>query len=150
MSYPVDPSESPVEGHIAVASRLRHLVSGLQVARGGGGGNCEVIPVLLIEQVFETALLQDGIHPDPAAMAERITLLMQAATGTTAGELDFASAPKVDEPEIKEKPDFDLGNMGIEDAQFQDIQDMIENMPEADGNEEDAPEEEAPEDNEEE
>lgn len=37
---------------------------------------------LVVEQVFETALLQDGIHPDPAAMAERLTLLMQAATGT--------------------------------------------------------------------
>ncbi len=37
---------------------------------------------LVVEQVFETALLQDGIHPDPAAMAGRLTLLMQAATGT--------------------------------------------------------------------
>ncbi len=34
----------------------------------------------VIEQVFETALLQDGIHPDPASMADRLTLLMQAAT----------------------------------------------------------------------
>ncbi len=32
------------------------------------------------EQVFETALLQDGIHPDPAAMAARLYSLMQAAT----------------------------------------------------------------------
>jgi hypothetical protein len=37
---------------------------------------------LVVEQVFETALLQDGIHPDPAAMASRLTLLMEAATGT--------------------------------------------------------------------
>lgn len=36
---------------------------------------------VVIEQVFETALLQDGLHPDPAAMADRLTLLMQAATG---------------------------------------------------------------------
>ena len=42
---------------------------------------------LVIEQVFETALLQDGIHPDPAAMAPRLQLLMQAATGTPASEL---------------------------------------------------------------
>ncbi len=35
---------------------------------------------VVIEQLFETALLQDGLHPDPAAMAERLTLLMQAAT----------------------------------------------------------------------
>ncbi len=34
----------------------------------------------VVEQVFETALLQDGIHPDPAAMAARLYELMQAAT----------------------------------------------------------------------
>jgi hypothetical protein len=37
---------------------------------------------VVIEQLFETALLQDGIHPDPAAMADRLLLLMQAATGS--------------------------------------------------------------------
>lgn len=36
------------------------------------------------EQVFEIALLQDGIHPDPAAMAGRLYTLMQAATGGAA------------------------------------------------------------------
>ncbi|MBE0688804.1 MAG: molecular chaperone HtpG, partial [Anaerolineae bacterium] len=35
---------------------------------------------MVVEQVFETALLQDGIHPDPAGMAERLTQIMQAAT----------------------------------------------------------------------
>ncbi|MCA9904521.1 MAG: molecular chaperone HtpG, partial [Anaerolineae bacterium] len=35
---------------------------------------------MVVEQVFETALLQDGIHPDPASMAERLTQIMQAAT----------------------------------------------------------------------
>ena len=35
----------------------------------------------VVEQVFETALLQDGIHPDPASMAARLYTLMQAATG---------------------------------------------------------------------
>ncbi len=44
------------------------------------------------EQVFETALLQDGIHPDPAAMAARLTLLMEAATGSNTAELDYNSA----------------------------------------------------------
>ncbi len=44
------------------------------------------------EQVFETALLQDGIHPDPAAMASRLTLLMEAATGTQSSDLDFDTA----------------------------------------------------------
>jgi molecular chaperone HtpG len=34
----------------------------------------------VIEQVFETALLQEGIHPDPAGMASRLTMLMEAAT----------------------------------------------------------------------
>jgi molecular chaperone HtpG len=43
---------------------------------------------LVIEQVFETALLQEGIHPDPAAMAPRLQLLMQAATGTPTSDLD--------------------------------------------------------------
>ena len=38
----------------------------------------------VVEQVFETALLQDGIHPDPAAMAARLYELMQAATGGAA------------------------------------------------------------------
>lgn len=43
----------------------------------------------VVEQVFETALLQDGLHPDPASMAERLTLLLQAATGTPAADLDY-------------------------------------------------------------
>lgn len=34
----------------------------------------------VIEQIFETALLQEGLHPDPASMADRLVLLMQAAT----------------------------------------------------------------------
>lgn len=36
----------------------------------------------VVEQVFETALLQDGIHPDPASMADRLYMLLQAATGS--------------------------------------------------------------------
>lgn len=53
---------------------------------------------VVIEQVFETALLQDGIHPDPAAMAPRLQLLMQAATGTAVNNLDFSSvSSKVDD-----------------------------------------------------
>lgn len=43
----------------------------------------------VVEQLFETALLQDGLHPDPASMAQRLTLLMTAATGTPTDELDF-------------------------------------------------------------
>jgi len=35
---------------------------------------------VVVEQVFETALLQEGLHPDPASMANRMYQLMQAAT----------------------------------------------------------------------
>jgi len=50
-----------------------------------------------VEQIFETALLQDGIHPDPAAMADRLTALLQAATGS-AEQIDFSrvAPPKAD------------------------------------------------------
>lgn len=54
---------------------LLHNLSGLLAQNGDN-------PVIdmVIEQIFETALLQDGIHPDPAAMADRLTALMEAAT----------------------------------------------------------------------
>ncbi|MEL7433851.1 MAG: molecular chaperone HtpG [Chloroflexota bacterium] len=58
-----------------------------------GEGDNPLIDVV-IEQVFETALLQDGIHPDPAAMADRLTALMQAATGS-AGSVDFSRVAPV-------------------------------------------------------
>lgn len=48
---------------------------------------------VVVEQVFETALLQDGIHPDPAAMAPRLQVLMQAATGTPISELNIQPTP---------------------------------------------------------
>ena len=56
-------------------------------------GGDDALVDAVVEQVFETALLQDGIHPDPSSMAERLTLLMQAATGTSSAELDFDDAP---------------------------------------------------------
>lgn len=46
---------------------------------------------LVVMQLFETALLQEGIHPDPASMAARLNVLMEAATGTAVETLDFAS-----------------------------------------------------------
>jgi molecular chaperone HtpG len=56
----------------------RHpLLHNLQAMLAGDNPLIDVV----VEQVFETALLQDGLHPDPAAMAERIITLMQAATG---------------------------------------------------------------------
>lgn len=48
---------------------------------------------VVIEQIFETALLQEGIHPDPSAMASRLTLLMQAATGTPAEQVNWQASP---------------------------------------------------------
>jgi molecular chaperone HtpG len=51
---------------------------------------------LVIEQVFETALLQDGIHPDPASMAQRITALMEAATGSPLDQLNYTEADRDD------------------------------------------------------
>lgn len=63
---------------------LLHNLSGML----GSNTNNPLINVV-IEQVFETALLQDGIHPDPAAMANRLQLLMQAATGTPSDQLNF-------------------------------------------------------------
>lgn len=50
---------------------------------------------VVIEQVFENALLQDGIHPDPAGMADRLTKLMQAATGSK--DVDFSHVMPVDD-----------------------------------------------------
>jgi molecular chaperone HtpG len=55
---------------------------------------------VVIEQVFETALLQDGIHPDPASMAKRLHILMQAATGSATSDLDLSGvAPVIQEDE---------------------------------------------------
>ena len=74
---------------------LMHNLSGL-LASGGDDALVEAV----IEQVFETALLQDGIHPDPSSMAQRLTLLMQAATGSASGELGFADLrTAITEPE---------------------------------------------------
>src|SRR5690606_3152247 len=70
---------------------LLHNLSGMLAANGDN----RMIDVV-IEQVFETALLQDGIHPDPAAMSDRLLVLMEAATGTPADRLNLASvAPQV-------------------------------------------------------
>jgi molecular chaperone HtpG len=62
------------------------LMHNLAVMIGQDGDNPLIS--MVIEQVFETALLQDGLHPDPAAMANRLTLLMQAATGSAARDLN--------------------------------------------------------------
>ena len=79
---------------------LMHNLSGL-VANDGEAG----LIAAVVEQVFETALLQDGIHPDPSSMADRLTLLMQAATGSASADLDFAAAQTIiAEPELAAGP----------------------------------------------
>ena len=98
---------------------LMHNLSGL-IAAGGADDLVDAVA----EQVFETALLQDGIHPDPSSMADRLTLLMQAATGSAGAELDFAEAKTViGEPAAAETPHIDLGDLDIEDAEFEPIDD---------------------------
>ncbi len=95
---------------------LMHNLSGL-IAAGGADDLVDAVA----EQVFETALLQDGIHPDPSSMADRLTLLMQAATGSAGAELDFAEAKTViGEPAAAETPQIDLGDLDLGDATVPD------------------------------
>ena len=82
---------------------LMHNLSGL-ISNGGDAALVDAV----VEQVFETALLQDGIHPDPSSMAARLTLLMQAATGSASADLPFADVKTViSEPAAVEEPEFD-------------------------------------------
>ncbi len=48
------------------------------------GGTDDVLIDATIEQLFENALLVDGLHPNPAEMVQRIQRLMEAATDTDA------------------------------------------------------------------
>ncbi len=75
---------------------LMHNLGGLVSA-----GDDEALVDAVVEQVFETALLQDGIHPDPSSMAERLTLLMQAATGSISADLEFEAQPPPQTPHPK-------------------------------------------------
>ena len=93
---------------------LMHNLSGLIDNDQAGGDDALVDAV--VEQVFETALLQDGIHPDPSSMAARLTLLMQAATGSASADLPFADVKTViSEPAVDEAPLIDLSDLEIED-----------------------------------
>ena len=95
---------------------LMHNLSTL-IENGGEDGLIEAV----VEQVFESALLQDGIHPDPSSMADRLTLLMQAATGSASGELDFTDVRTV----ISEPAADDHENLitldDIEDVDFEPV-----------------------------
>ena len=91
---------------------LMHNLSGL-IGDGGDPGLIDAV----VEQVFETALLQDGIHPDPSSMAARLTLLMQAATGSASADLAFADVKTViSEPVVDATPQIDLSDLEVEDA----------------------------------
>ena len=97
---------------------LMHNLSQLIV----GGGDDGLIDAV-VEQVFETALLQDGIHPDPSSMADRLTLLMQAATGSRGADLKFVDVKTViAEPKAKAASG-GLGDIDIEDADFITLED---------------------------
>ena len=101
---------------------LMHNLSTL-ITTGGEVGLIDAV----VEQVFESALLQDGIHPDPSSMADRLTLLMQAATGSVSGELDFTdvrtviSEPAADDHEnlitLDDIEDVDFKPLDLEDEE---------------------------------
>lgn len=63
------------------------------------GDSSNALVDVVIEQVFETALLQDGIHPDPASMADRMMLIMQAATGGAAPVANGGVSASTDDAE---------------------------------------------------
>ena len=91
---------------------LMHNLSSL-IGNEGDAGLIDAV----VEQVFETALLQDGIHPDPSSMAARLTLLMQAATGSASADLPFADVKTViSEPAVDAAPQIDLSDFDVEDT----------------------------------
>lgn len=47
-------------------------------------GADEALQNIIIEQIFDNALLVEGLHPDPSSLAERIQQIMAAALGTKA------------------------------------------------------------------
>ncbi len=96
---------------------LMHNLSGLIAA----DGDADLIDAV-VEQVFETALLQDGIHPDPSSMAARLTLLMQAATGSATADLPFADVKTViSEPVVDATPQIDLSDLNLGGADSEPI-----------------------------
>ncbi len=98
---------------------LMHNLSAL-ISKNGDAGLIDAV----VEQIFETALLQDGIHPDPSSMAARLTLLMQAATGSASADLPFADAKTViSEPAIDATPQIDLSDLNLEAADSMQIDD---------------------------
>ncbi|GAB1419978.1 molecular chaperone HtpG [Anaerolineales bacterium] len=70
---------------------------------------------VVVEQIFETALLQDGIHPDPASMASRLNKIMQAATGSS--QVDYEDVMPEIEPihTMDDSNDDDEIELNVED-----------------------------------
>ena len=52
------------------------------------------IASLVIQQVFEDALLIEGLHPDPSGMIERIQKLMEAAIGQSSQGRQSGPSPE--------------------------------------------------------
>ena len=92
---------------------LMHNLSQMIAGEGDAG-----LIAAVVEQVFETALLQDGIHPDPSSMANRLTLLMQAATGSASAELRFADVKTVISEPVEGAMDMPDFSIDVEDADF--------------------------------
>ncbi len=42
------------------------------------------LQTLVIEQIYDSALLVEGLHPDPSSMAPRVQQLIEAALGKAA------------------------------------------------------------------
>jgi hypothetical protein len=57
---------------------------------------------LIIEQLYDSALLQEGLHPNPAGMVGRIQQLMEAAVGGAGAPRTEGSAAAPAEPEAAE------------------------------------------------
>ncbi|MGC1377232.1 MAG: molecular chaperone HtpG [Anaerolineales bacterium] len=49
------------------------------------------LQTLIIEQIYDSALLAEGIHPDPSSMVPRVQQLMQAALAGSAGGSEKAA-----------------------------------------------------------
>jgi molecular chaperone HtpG len=69
----VTPAVLEINGRHALIRNLAQLVS----ARPE-----DAISGLIIEQLYDSALLLDGLHPNPAQMVPRIQQLMEAAART--------------------------------------------------------------------
>jgi molecular chaperone HtpG len=70
-----------VPARIMEVNRGHPLVADL--ARLVEGGQDEGLAAALIEQLYDSALLLEGLHPNPADMVERIQQLMEAAARST-------------------------------------------------------------------